>query len=164
MKLRRERISPLNGFFLFLNHVCQLLEDGAQLNNCGLNILHGVCPALDVGILQRRDSIHEHWELLQGRACLFRTLHFAIPPMAHSKHLLVTRGKQRSNSSQAQSVDTCSSMSCSCWLVLESIMSMATSPEARDSAPKTTAPPPGGRKKTWHFLVVKRFKAHMLWI
>jgi len=62
---KRESVSPLNGFFLFLNHVCQLLEDGAQLNNCGLNVLHGVCPALDVRILQRRESVHEQQELLR---------------------------------------------------------------------------------------------------
>lgn len=52
---KRERASPLNGFFLFLNHVCQLLKDGAQLDNRGLDVLHGVGPALDVGILQRRE-------------------------------------------------------------------------------------------------------------
>lgn len=55
LEWERERVSPLNGFFLFLNHVRQLLKDGAQLNNCGLNVLHGVCPALDVGILQRKE-------------------------------------------------------------------------------------------------------------
>lgn len=54
--------------------MCQLLKDGAELNNCGLDVLHGVCPTLDVGILQRRKSTHEHCELLQGRACLFKTL------------------------------------------------------------------------------------------
>jgi hypothetical protein len=52
----RKSISPLNGFLLFLNHVCQLLKDGAQLYNCRLNVLHGVCPTLDIGILQERES------------------------------------------------------------------------------------------------------------
>lgn len=51
----RKCLTSQNSFFLFLNHVCQLLEDGAQLNNCGLNVLHGICPALDVRILQRRE-------------------------------------------------------------------------------------------------------------
>lgn len=64
-EVKERSVSPLNGFFLFLNHVCQLLEDGAQLNNCGLNVLHGVCPALDVRILQRRESVHEQQELLR---------------------------------------------------------------------------------------------------
>lgn len=91
LRLKRESVSPLNGFFLFLNHVCQLLEDGAQLDNSRLNVLHGVCPALDVRILQRRESVHKL--LRVGPASL--GLSFAIPPMAHSKHLLVTTQENR---------------------------------------------------------------------
>lgn len=145
LRLKGESVSPLNGFFLFLHHVRQLLEDGAQLDDGGLDVLHGVCPALDVRILQRREC-NERPELPRvGPAS--SGLSFAIPPTAHSKHLLVTTQENGSNSSPPQSVGTCSSMSCSCWLVRESIMSMATSPEARDSAPKTTAPPPGGKRE-----------------
>lgn len=44
-------VLPLDGLLLFLHHMCQLLEYGAQLHNSALNVLHGVCTALDVGIL-----------------------------------------------------------------------------------------------------------------
>lgn len=141
----------------------QLLKDGAQLDNCGLDVLHSVCPTLDVGILRRRAHVSARSFLRAGPASLGPS-QVATLLKVHFKHLLVAcRGGQRSISSPVQSPGTCSSMSCSCWLVRESIMSMATSPEARDSAPKTTALPPGERKKK-HFLVVERFKAHMAWI
>lgn len=44
-------ILPLDGLLLFLDHVCQLLEYRAQLHDSAFNVLHGVCTALDVGIL-----------------------------------------------------------------------------------------------------------------
>lgn len=57
-----ESVLPLNSFLLFFHHVCQLLKNGAQLNDCRLDVLHGICPALDVGILHKR----EHHELGPG--------------------------------------------------------------------------------------------------
>lgn len=44
-------VLPLDGLFLLLDHVCQLLEYRAQLHNSALNVLHHVCTALDVCIL-----------------------------------------------------------------------------------------------------------------
>lgn len=44
--------APLDRLLLLLHHVRQLLEDGAQLHDGGLDVLHRVRPALDVGILQ----------------------------------------------------------------------------------------------------------------
>lgn len=42
---------PLNGFLLLLDHVCKLLEYRSKFHNGALNILHCVCPALDVRVL-----------------------------------------------------------------------------------------------------------------
>ena len=42
------KVLPLDGLLLLLDHVSQLLEYRAQLHDGALNILHGVCTALDV--------------------------------------------------------------------------------------------------------------------
>lgn len=41
-------ILPLDGLLLLLDHVRQLLEYGAQFHDGALDVLHGVCTALDV--------------------------------------------------------------------------------------------------------------------
>lgn len=51
-RLRRlPSVLPLNGFLLLLDHVCKLLEYRSKFHNGALNILHCVCPALDVRVL-----------------------------------------------------------------------------------------------------------------
>lgn len=45
--------SPLHCLLLLLHHVGQLLEDGAQLYDGGLYVLHGVWTALDVRVLYK---------------------------------------------------------------------------------------------------------------
>lgn len=47
-------VSPLDGLLLLLHHVGQLLEYRAQLHDGALNVLHRVCTALDVCILQQQ--------------------------------------------------------------------------------------------------------------
>lgn len=54
----RGQRSPLDGVLLLLHHVRQLLEDGAQLHDGGLNVLHGVRAALDVRILIGRGFVN----------------------------------------------------------------------------------------------------------
>lgn len=51
------RLLPLDGLFLLLHHVSQLLEYGAQLHDGALNVLHGVCTALDVRVLETPSRI-----------------------------------------------------------------------------------------------------------
>ena len=47
-----EIVSPGDLLLLLLHHLCQLSEDGAQLHNGGVDVLHGIRSLLDVGILQ----------------------------------------------------------------------------------------------------------------
>lgn len=49
--IRAFSFSPLYGLLLFFDHMCQLLEDGAQLHNGAFNVLHGICSTLDIGVL-----------------------------------------------------------------------------------------------------------------
>ena len=48
--------SPLHHLLLLLHHVGQLLKDGAQLHDGRLDVLHGVCPTLNVGGLKRHTT------------------------------------------------------------------------------------------------------------
>jgi len=60
--------TPLDYFFLFFDHVCELLKDGTQLHDCLLYIFHCICSTLYVGILKQQyenittaAALHNRW-------------------------------------------------------------------------------------------------------
>lgn len=63
--------------------MCELLEDGAQLHDGGLDVLHRVRPALDVGILWGGPGVDS------GAPKSFKSLFFGLVFFFSHAHLLI---------------------------------------------------------------------------